>query len=142
MSAQQVKREIEFQQITAMLSPKASPRLSPKHSPLSSGNQGYRTSDKRRLSVAQADLDRLVPNMPQLILFLIACGIGSFQTGWALCGNSQTAQILIAQFGWDKAEAQRYNSMINSSAVLGLAIGSFSAGRAISIGRRKAAIYA
>lgn len=32
--------------------------------------------------------------------------------------------------------------MLNSSAILGLAVGSFSAGSAISIGRRKAALYA
>lgn len=80
--------------------------------------------------------------MTQLLLYLLANGLGSFQTGWAVCGNSQTAQILIAQFGWDKSEAQTYNSFINSSSVLGLAIGSLTAGNVITGGRRKAAIQA
>lgn len=77
-----------------------------------------------------------------MIIYLIAVGIGSFQTGWAICGNSQTAQILIAKFGWDKTQAQTYNSIINSSAILGLAIGSMTAGKAIALGRRRAGIIA
>ena len=47
-----------------------------------------------------------------------------------------------AKFGWTKDETIIYNTILSSSAIVGLAIGSFLGGPLIQIGRRKSAIIA
>lgn len=47
-----------------------------------------------------------------------------------------------AKFGWDEDETILYNTIISSSAVVGLMIGSFLGGPFIKLGRRKGAIRA
>ena len=80
-------REIELKPVSANFDHKIS--LSPSSSRSRGSNRSKGSgSSYKRLSVAPSDLGRLEPNMPQIILYLIASGIGSFQTGWALCGNS------------------------------------------------------
>ena len=56
-------------------------------------------------------------------------------------GNAVTTPIFAAKFGWDEAETNLNNSLINTSAVLGLTLGSLIGGKTITIGRRKAAFY-
>jgi len=48
---------------------------------------------------------------------------------------------LISQFGWDSEQAIRYNTLINSSAMVGLAVGSLTAGYSVVYGRNKAILY-
>jgi MFS family permease len=66
--------------------------------------------------------------------------LGTLQTSWSIAGNTSTAEILIAKFGWDEAQARRNNSFINSVGLLGLIFGALSAGFFIPYGRRKATI--
>ena len=56
-------------------------------------------------------------------------------------GNAVTTPVFVARFGWDEAETNFNNSLINTSAVLGLTLGSLIGGKTITIGRRKAAFY-
>lgn len=53
-------------------------------------------------------------------------------------GNTQTAPILIAKFGWDESETRLYNSLIGNSGLLGLMVGSIFGGGLITKGRRRA----
>jgi len=80
--------------------------------------------------------------MSILWLYVLALSPGLLQTGWALCGNTQTAGIFTAKFGWDENQAMFWNSMINASAVLGLTIGSLFGGKLIVGGRRRATFIA
>lgn len=84
-----------------------------------------------------AEDPHLIPNKEQLHLYALALGLGAMQIGWSLCGNTQTAPILIKKFGWDIEEAKLWNTIISSSSILGLTIGTFAAGVVIKIGRRK-----
>lgn len=58
-----------------------------------------------------------------------------------LTGNSQTTPIFEAKFEWDKDQTKFYNSLITTSGIVGNFVGALVGGRAISIGRRKAALY-
>ena len=80
--------------------------------------------------------------MSVLWLYVLALSFGSLQTGWALCGNTQTAGIFASKFGWDENQAMFWNSVINSSAVLGLLFGSLLGGKMIVSGRRRATFIA
>ena len=53
-------------------------------------------------------------------------------------GNTQTAPVLIAKFGWDVEQAILYNTLISNSSVVGLFMGSLLGGIIISGGRRRA----
>ena len=71
----------------------------------------------------------------------VACyALGVWYTTFALTGNSQTTDIFKAKFEWDKDETILYNTIISSSAIVGLAIGSFMGGPLIKNGRRKGAL--
>ena len=59
-----------------------------------------------------------------------------------MAGNAQTTTIFEAKFGWSKDETILYNTIITSSAIVGLLIGSLLGGYFIKHGRRKGAILA
>ena len=59
-----------------------------------------------------------------------------------MAGNAQTTTVFEAKFGWTTDETILYNTIISSSAIVGLAIGSFLGGPMIKTGRRKSAIIA
>ena len=67
---------------------------------------------------------------------------GVLNLTFALAGNAQTTTVFEAKFGWNEQETVLYNTIISSSAIVGLAIGSFVAGPLIKTGRRKGAIIA
>ena len=54
--------------------------------------------------------------------------------------NSQTPPIFAAKFGWTEDQTKFNNSLINTSAVVGIALGSFLGGKTITYGRRKATL--
>ena len=83
----------------------------------------------------------LKPNLIFLHFYAFAMGVGVFQTSWVFSGNSQTTSIFEARFGWDKEQTKFYNTLISTAGVIGNMIGALIGGKAITIGRRKAAIY-
>jgi MFS family permease len=62
--------------------------------------------------------------------------------GWAISGANQVANVMATKFDWNEDEAVFYNSLINTSSILGMCLGSIIGGWAIGKGRRKALIYA
>ena len=74
--------------------------------------------------------------------YVFCYALGIMHVAWAMTGNAQTTTVFEAKFGWNKDETILYNTMISSSAIVGLAIGCFAAGHLIKIGRRKGAIIA
>ena len=52
-----------------------------------------------------------------------------------------TTSIFVAKFGLNKEETKFYNTLITVSGVIGIMIGALIGGKAVEIGRRKAAIY-
>ncbi len=75
-----------------------------------------------------------------LHFYTFVVGLGAFQFGWAVVGNTQTAPVMSVKFGWNHEEAMLYNTLISNSSILGLFIGSIFASKIIGIGRRKAII--
>jgi predicted MFS family arabinose efflux permease len=114
----QTEKKVEFDQINN----------TEIEAPLKSSNTLVKETDNEIL---------LIPNKFKLHLYAATLGIGSFQTGWVLCGNTQTAPILVMQFGWNEEEAKLYNTLINSAAIAGLFVGTFIGGPIIAHGRRK-----
>ena len=86
--------------------------------------------------------DKLTVNMPYVIAYTTVYGIGTFQCAWCISGNSQTTKVFEAKLGWDKDETILYNTIISSSAIIGLAIGCIFGGGLLTRGRRKMAFYA
>ena len=80
--------------------------------------------------------------MGYVISYVLCNGIGVFHTSFCLAGNAQTTTIFEAKFGWSEDETILYNTIISSSAIVGLLIGSFLGGHFIKHGRRKGAILA
>jgi len=76
--------------------------------------------------------------MPFLIGYTFAVSLGTIQTAWTIAGNTATAPVLICQFGWNTEQAIRYNTLINTSAMVGLTVGSLTAGYSVGYGRKKA----
>ena len=54
--------------------------------------------------------------------------------------NSLTPPIFAAKFGWTEDQLKLNNALISSAGVVGMTLGSFLGGKAITLGRRKAAI--
>lgn len=80
-------------------------------------------------------------NIGYLCFFAMIASLGIFQLGYVLTANNQVSPILDVWFDLESNEDKKfYHTMIGSSAVLGATIGSFSAGKIISIGRRKSII--
>ena len=65
-------------------------------------------------------------------------GLGAFQMTLALSGITQTVDIFKAKLGWDDDETTLNNTTLNSIAIIGITIGSFSGGLIIKKGRRRA----
>ena len=85
--------------------------------------------------------DKFTINMPYVIAYTVCYGLGTWHTSFALVGNAQTTKIFEAKFNWDKDDTIFYNTMISSSAIIGMAFGSIASGSLIKFGRRKTAIY-
>ena len=81
-------------------------------------------------------------NLGYVISYVLCNGIGVFYSSFSLAGNAQTTTIFEAKFGWSKDETILYNTIITSSAIVGLLIGSLLGGYLIKHGRRKGAILA
>ena len=48
-----------------------------------------------------------------------------------------TRSVLKAKLGWDESEAKMWNTIISSTAIIGLMIGSLTGGSLLQLGRRK-----
>jgi len=94
------------------------------------------STDKRDVS------DLLELNMGYLVLFTVACGLGTWHTTFAIAGNTSTTSVFEAKFGWDKDEAILYNTIISTGGILGQSIGSFLGSSLLPYGRRRTAIIA
>ena len=80
-------------------------------------------------------------NMRYLLGLVANLTLGTFNVGFVISGNNQVGSILEAQFGWEhEVEAKKWNTAISSASISGLIIGSFTAGKLLSNGRRKAII--
>lgn len=83
-------------------------------------------------------MDLVTPKMVAILLFVNAIGLSSWQTGFAITGNSATGPVIIAKFGWTEEEANLWNSLLSSCGAIGIMIGSLFGGPIISRGRRRA----
>ena len=84
----------------------------------------------------------MIVNMTYVIAYTTVYGIGTFQCAWCIVGNAQTTKVFETKLGWDKDETILYNTIISSSAIIGLAIGCIFGGGLLTRGRRKMAFYA
>jgi MFS family permease len=83
----------------------------------------------------------LKPKMKMFYLYVFTLGLGAFEIGWAVFGNTQTSSVLAAKFGWSVEEDRLYNTLISNSSLVGLLIGCLFAGKLISYGRHRAIYY-
>jgi MFS family permease len=104
--------------------------------PNSSANQ-LESKEEQRWPSSKA-FELLDPNWTQLTIYILAMSIGSLQVGWAILGNTQTALILIEQFGWAEEDIKLYNSILGNCGLIGVCIGSLFGGPLIVGGRRRA----
>ena len=97
----------------------------------------------KRQSSERVDVSHLIEvNMGYTICYVLCYALGVNYTTFAMAGNAQTTTVFEAKFGWNAEETMIYNTIISSSAIVGLAIGSFLGGPLIKHGRRKGAIIA
>lgn len=75
--------------------------------------------------------DLLDVNMGYLFSYALCFGFGTWHTTFAIAGAGSTTAIFEAKFGWSKDDTILYNTIISTSAVIGLAIGSFLGGSLI-----------
>ena len=78
--------------------------------------------------------------MSALMMYTLLVGFGNLQAGFAIAGNNQVAPVIKIKFGWSKDDATLYNTMISSSAIIGVVIGALAGGKFIQYGRRKSLI--
>ena len=94
-------------------------------------------------SVERRDVsDLLDVNMGYLTCNALCWGFGTWHTTFALAGNVSTTSIFEAKFGWSKDETILYNTLISTSAIIGLSLGSFLGASLLTLGRRKTALIA
>lgn len=75
--------------------------------------------------------------MKYLIALVANLTLGTFNVGFAIAGNNQVGRVLEAQFGWEHdTEAKQWNTVISSTSITGLVVGSFAAGYLLKTGRR------
>lgn len=86
-------------------------------------------------------ISKIEVNQAALYWYSFVIGIAMFQIFWAVCGNAQTAPIIIAKFGWNDEEAKYYNTLITAFPVVGVFFGSLIGGKLITFGRTKAILY-
>ena len=104
-------------------------------------NQSDCDQNEPELNTKQSDKESLRPNLCYLHYYAFALGVGVWQTSFVVSGNSQTTPVFAAKFGWDKEQTKFFNSLISSAGIFGSMIGALIGGKAIQVGRRKAAIY-
>ena len=90
---------------------------------------------------AENQEDKLKLNYPFIIGYTFCLGIGVLQTAFSLNGNTVVTPIFQAKFGWSDQETIFNNTLISTSAIVGMALGSLVGGKTVTIGRRKAGIY-
>ena len=83
---------------------------------------------------------KLVPNKTFLRGYAFTLGLGSMQLPFAMTGGASLADIYQSFFGWSEDELVFWNTVISSSAVVGLIIGSLLGGKLILKGRRRATL--
>ena len=81
-----------------------------------------------------------MPNNKFLRGYAFTLGLGSMQLPFAMTGGASLADIYQSFFDWSEDELVFWNSFINSTAVLGLILGSLLGGRLIVKGRRRATL--
>ena len=77
--------------------------------------------------------------MGYIWLYTLVWGFPTFYTSFALTGNANTTNVFKAKYEWDDDETKLMNTIITSAGVIGMAIGSFTGGSVIKLGRRNAA---
>mmetsp|Transcript_2630 Transcript_2630/g.4395 ORF Transcript_2630/g.4395 Transcript_2630/m.4395 type:complete len:148 (+) Transcript_2630:3-446(+) len=70
-------------------------------------------------------------NITQLIIYTFMLGLGNMQSGFAISGNNQTAPVIKTKFGWTDDQAVLNNTLISSSAILGVVVGALLGGKFI-----------
>ena len=75
-----------------------------------------------------------------MYFYTFCLGVGVMQTAWVLTGNVHTAETFIEMFEWNETQAQMYNTLITTSGILGMAIGTLLSTKSINKGRRKATL--
>ena len=83
-------------------------------------------------------------NMTYLFWLVFALTIGTTHVGFVITGNNEVGSILALQLNWDSPDvegsAKLWNTVISSSGIVGLIVGSFTAGFVVKAGRRKSII--
>lgn len=73
--------------------------------------------------------------------YTFCLGVGVLQTSFGFNGNTVITPVFQAKFGWTDDETIFNNTLISTSSIIGMMVGSLVGGKTITIGRRKAAIY-
>ena len=77
-------------------------------------------------------------NLSKLVFLLT---IGTSHVGFVITGNNEVGSIIAQQLGWAAdGTAKRWNTIISSTGIAGLIVGSFVAGFLVKGDRRKAII--
>ena len=80
-------------------------------------------------------------NMCYLTKLVILLTIGTSHVGFVITGNNEVGSILAQKLGWAvEGTASRWNTIISSTGIAGLIVGSFIAGFLVKGDRRKAII--
>jgi len=74
-------------------------------------------------------------------MYILSMSVGSLHVGWAILGNTQTALILMEQFGIAEDDIKLYNSILGNCGLIGVMIGSLFGGPLIMKGRRLAIYF-
>jgi len=69
--------------------------------------------------------------MAALVIYTLLIGLGNIQAGFAIAGNNQVAPVIKVKFGWNKADATLYNTMISASSIVGVVLGALAGGKFI-----------
>lgn len=78
-------------------------------------------------------------NKGYFIPFMITLLLGAMHVGFSMSSANQLTPLFNAKYGWapDSSEATQGNAIIGASVVVGLTCGALSAGKFITMGRRK-----
>ena len=103
------------------------------------GEENLATDPEKLKSGDGTDITaQMIPRDFMLFFYAFSLALGTFQTGWAIFGNTQTAPVFIQKFGWDSQQAKLYTTLVSNSSIVGLFIGSLIGGKIVALGRRKA----
>ena len=84
--------------------------------------------------------DKIKVNMNYIVPYVFCFALSTWHCSWALAGNSQTTYVFEAKFGWTEDETILNNTLISSSGIIGLTVGSFLGGSLLKLGRRRAVL--